>query len=602
MESEIIRGEDMKQTKKKNNGLLASYLKKHRKKLILSSLFSVLNKVFDLAPPFLISASVDVAVRKGDSFVASIGITNVTDQFIVLGCVTFFIWIMESLFEYLYKIYWQNLAQTVQHDLRKKTYEHIQTLELAFFEDRQTGGIMSVLNNDINQLERFLNDGISEIIKISVTVIVISLSFFLFSPQLAWMAMVPIPPLILFSIRYQNFLKPKYLAVREKVGILNGILSNNLTGITTIKSYVTEKYESGRVDEVSGDYRKANRDAIACSAGFVPLIRMIIVVGFALILVFGGLRTLAGKLEIAAYSAMVFLTQRLLWPLTGLGSTLDLLQRSMASLRRIQDMLSRKPGITGGSRKLDLKGVKGEIRFDDVHFSYKDRETIFSGFSIAVNAGHTIAFVGSTGSGKSTIVKLLLRFYDTDKGRITLDGIDIRELDLHDLRRAIGLVKQDTFIIDGTVRENIAYGRPDISDHRIISAARTAEIHDFISGLPDGYDTLVGERGQKLSGGQRQRISIARAVLKDPPILVLDEATSSVDNETEAAIQRSLEKLIKGRTTIIIAHRLSTVRNVDHIYVIGNKGIIEEGSHDRLIRHKGLYASLWNVQTGNKTK
>ncbi len=418
----------MKQTKEKNNGLPASYQKKHTKKLILSSLFSVLNKVFDLAPPFLISASVDVAVRKGDSFVASIGITNVTDQFIVLGCVTFFIWIMESLFEYLYKIYWQNLAQTVQHDLRIKTYEHIRTLELAFFEDSQTGGIMSVLNNDINQLERFLNDGISEIIKISVTVIVISASFFLFSPQLAWMAMVSIAPLILFSIRCQNFLKPKYLAVREKVGILNGILSNNLTGITTIKSYVTEKYESGRVEKVSGDYRKANRKAIACSAGFVPLIRMIIVVGLA-------------------------------------------------------PMLKAKSGLT-----------------------------------------------------------------------------------------------------------------------MFIFPTKTAGIHDFISGLPDGYDTLVGERGQKLSGGQRQRISIVRAVLKDPPILVLDEATSSVDSETEAAIQRSLEKLIKGRTTIIIAHHLSTVRNADHIYVIGNRGIIEEGSHDKLIRHKGLYASLWNVQTGMKNK
>ncbi|MBN1697960.1 MAG: ABC transporter ATP-binding protein [Spirochaetales bacterium] len=589
---------------KDTNGTKTGPLKKHiiasRGKVLLASLFSVLNKLFDLAPPFLIGAAVDIAVRRSGSFLGAMGIRDAVTQFIILGVATLVIWIMESIFEYLYKITWQNLAQHIQHALRKETYDHIQTLEMAFFEDNKTGGIMAILNNDINQLERFLNSGINDIIQVTVTVTVISSAFFFLSPQIAWMAMLPVPFLIFFSINYQNFLKPKYRDVREKVGILNGILSNNLTGMATIKSYVAESYESERVVAISKEYMKSNRHAIAFSAGFVPLIRMIIVIGFFLMLVFGGLRTLSGNLEIAAYSAMVFLTQRLLWPLTRLGDTLDLFQRSMASASRIQSLLVRESGIRGGTRRLETDDVKGGIHFHHVGFSYKNREPIFSDFTVEVRPGRNIAFVGITGAGKSTIVKLLLRFYDPDEGKIALDGIDIADLDIGDLRRAIGLVKQDTFIIDGTIFENIAYARPETPMEAVIEAARIAEIHEFIANLPDAYDTLVGERGQKLSGGQRQRIAIARAVLKNPPILVLDEATSSVDNETEAAIQRSLEKIIRGRTTIIIAHRLSTIRNANRIYVIGDGSITEAGTHEELLGRGGLYANLWNVQTGKR--
>lgn len=586
---------------KNKPGPLLKELYHHKVRVLLASLCSILNKLFDLAPPFLIGAAVDIAVRRGNSFLGALGIHDAVIQYVILGIATFVIWVMESLFEYLYKINWQNLAQVVQHDLRKEAYEHIQTLEMAYFEDRQTGGIMSILNNDINQLERFLYNGINEIIQVAVTVIIISSAFLFISPHIAWMAMLPIPFLILFSIKYQNFLKPKYQHVREKVGILNGILSNNLTGIATIKSYVAEKYESERINVISKEYMQANEEAIAYSAGFVPLIRMIIVIGFTLMLVFGGLRTLAGNLEVAAYSVMVFLTQRLLWPLTGLGNTLDLFQRSMASARRIQSLIDRETKIFGGKKRHFVHDVKGEIQFQGVYFSYENRETIFTDFNTIVHHGQSIAFVGTTGAGKSTIVKLLLRFYDPDKGIITLDGINIKNLDIKDLRRAIGLVKQDTFIIDGTVRENIAYSTPDTPMERIIEAAQIAEIHDFVMDLPRKYETLVGERGQKLSGGQRQRIAIARAVLKDPPILILDEATSSVDNETEAAIQRSLEKIIKGRTTIIIAHRLSTVRNADRIFVIGQGGIMEQGTHDELVSNHGLYSTLWKVQTGKRS-
>jgi len=577
---------------------LLQYMRPHRTTVLLATLFSILNKLFDLAPPFLISAAVDIAVRGEDSIFGLLS-SDLKTQFLYLGILTFIIWGCESLFEYIYKIYWRNLAQTVEHELRMDTYKNLQSLELEYFEARQTGGLMSVLNDDVNQLERFLDISANDLIQVTVTAITISIAFFLLSPQVAWMAMVPMPFILAFSILFQKRLEPKYRLVREKVGILNGNLSNNLTGIATIKSYTTEKFEEERISFSSNEYRERNRDAIKFSSAFSPLIRMIIVVGFTMMLIFGGFLTINGDLEVAAYSAMIFLTQRLLWPLTRMGETLDQYQRAMASTRRIMDLLETESKIKSGGTRLPLDQVKGSIAFKDVNFSYKERESVFSNFSVNIESGQTVAFVGSTGSGKTTIVKLLLRLYDPNEGALYLDGIDLKELNMHDLRKGIGLVSQDTFLIDGTVKENIAYGKNDASMNSIIKAAKVAEVHDFIVNiLPDGYETLVGERGQRLSGGQRQRISIARAVLKDPPILVLDEATSSVDNETEAAIQRSLEKIILDRTTILIAHRLSTIRNADKIYVIENGKIIEQGTHEELVKSNKLYTNLWNVQTG----
>ncbi len=577
---------------------LLQYMRPHRRTVLLATLFSILNKLFDLAPPFLISAAVDIAVR-GENSIFAIFSQDIRTQFLYLGIVTFIIWGCESLFEYVYKIYWRNLAQTVEHELRMDAYKNLQTLELEYFEARQTGGLMSILNDDVNQLERFLDISANDLIQITVTAITISLAFFLLSPQVAWLAMIPMPFILAFSILFQKRLEPKYQVVREKVGILSGNLSNNLTGIATIKSYTTEKFEEERISLSSNDYRESNREAIKYSSAFSPLIRMIIVVGFTLMLIFGGFLTINGELEVAAYSAMIFLTQRLLWPLTRMGETLDQYQRAMASTRRIMELLETETKIKSGSVNLPLEKIKGSITFKDVSFSYHKRESVFSNFSVNIDSGQTIAFVGSTGSGKTTIVKLLLRLYDPNSGGLYLDGINLKDLNIQDLRRGIGLVSQDTFLIDGTVKENIAYGKTNPSMDSIIEAAKVAEVHDFIiNTLPDGYDTLVGERGQRLSGGQRQRISIARAVLKDPPILVLDEATSSVDNETEAAIQRSLEKIILDRTTILIAHRLSTIRNADKIYVIENGEIIEQGTHEELVKANKLYTNLWNVQTG----
>jgi ATP-binding cassette subfamily B protein len=545
--------------------------------------------------------AIDVVVSQEDSFLAQTGITSVVAQLWVLAILTLLVWGMESAFQYAYQVLWRNLAQTLQHELRVEAYSHVQELEMAYFEDRSTGGLMSILNDDINQLERFLDVGANDIIQVVTTVIVIGAMFFVLAPEVAWMAFLPMPFILWGSIRFQRRIAPLYMAVREHVGILNGQLSNNLGGIATIKSFTAETHEQARISQLSDDYRVSNREAISLSSAFVPLIRMIIVLGFIATLVFGGVLVIRGDLSVGAYSTLVFMTQRLLWPLTRLGQTIDLYQRAMASTTRVLDLLDTESTIQDGTRKLPVDRVQGHVSFEDVSFEYGGHNLpVLHHLSLQVAAGETVALVGPTGSGKTTLVKLLLRFYDIRAGVIRLDGQDIRDLRLVDLRRAIGFVSQDVFLFHGTVRENIAYGSFDASLNEIVGAAKTAEAHAFITELPQGYDTVVGERGQKLSGGQRQRISIARAVLKDPPVLILDEATSSVDNETEAAIQRSMERIIVGRTTIVIAHRLSTVRNADRIFVLERGVLRERGRHEELVIGDGIYASLWRVQTGER--
>ena len=570
----------------------------HRREVVVASVFSVLNKLFDLAPPLLIGVAVDTVVEKQGSWLADLGVEDVRSQLLVLAAATAVIWILESIFEYLFQLGWRNLAQTVQHELRMDAYSHVQGLEQAYFEDRSTGGLLSILNDDVNQLERFLDRGANEILQVLTTVLIISGAFFVVAPDIALFAMAPIPVILWGTMRFQRLLEPHYDAVRSQVGVLNSSLANNLSGIATIKAFTAEHREIARIGADSAVYRERNRSAIRLSSLFVPLIRMAILAGFLFILVLGGMRTLEGDLAVGVYSVGIFIVQRLLWPLTRLGETFDLYQRAMASTRRILDLLAVQPTITDGPRRLS-RPVTGAVSFEGVRFSYASGGEVLTGLDLDIPAGSTTAIVGATGAGKSTIVKLLLRLYDPQHGAIRVDGVDIRDLALADLRGIFGLVSQDVFLFHGTVRDNIAYGAPDATDAQIAEAAKLAEAHDFITALPLGYDTVVGERGQKLSGGQRQRVCLARAIVADPVVLVLDEATSAVDNETEAAIQRSLAHLAHGRTTLVIAHRLSTVRHADRIHVLQEGRVVEAGTHEELIEHGGLYAALWRVQTGD---
>ena len=577
---------------------LLAHVRGHRGRVRLGVGFSVLNKLFDLAPPLLIGAAVSIVVDKEESWVASLGVADPWRQFLVLAAITVLIWVLESLFEYLQKIVWRNLAQTVQHDVRLDAYRHVQGLELGFFEDQDSGELMSVLNDDVNQLERFLDGGANSLIQLSTTVLAVGAIFFWVSPSVAWVAFLPMPLIVWGSIHYQRRLQARYVDVRSQVGALNADLAGNLGGIATIKSYAREEAEAKRIDAQSERYRGANRRAITLSSAFSPLIRMFILAGFTATLLVGGRLALDGDLDEAAFAILVFMTQRLLWPLTALGETLDLYQRAMASVRRIFALLDRPSSITSGPRALPVSDVDGAMSLRAIDFAYRGHAPLFEGLSLEFPARETTAIVGATGSGKSSITKLLLRFYDPDSGVVTLDGVDVRELGLADLRRAIGLVSQDVFLFHGTIAENIAYARPEASLEDIRAAARAAEIDDWVESLPLGYETVVGERGQKLSGGQRQRVSIARAVMKDPPVLILDEATSAVDNETEAAIQRSMERIARDRTTIVIAHRLSTIRNADRILVLDAGEVVEQGRHEDLVARGGLYAQLWSVQTG----
>jgi ATP-binding cassette, subfamily B, bacterial len=593
------------------------YARGHRRTVVAAMTFSVLNKLADVMPELLIGAAVDVVVRADDSIVATVfGVDDRFDQLLVLAALNVGVWVVESITDFVAQLLWRNLAQTIEHEARMDAYRHVQRLELAWFEDQSTGGLLSILNDDVNQLERFLDVGANELVRTAVNVVFVGIVFFVAEPILGVVAFVPIPLIVWASVRYQRRLEPRYTEVRQAAGDLGALLANNVSGIATIRSFTAEDREADRVEAASGAYREANRRAIRLSSAFVPLIRMAILAAFTVTLIVGGQAALDGTLEVGVFSVLVYMTQRLLWPLTRLGETFDLYQRAMASTRRILDLLAVDPTIVDGRRALPAR-LRGEVRFEGVRFAYGTAEagavldgdgpegggpgparTVLDGFDLVVPAGETHAIVGSTGAGKSTVVKLLLRLYDADGGRITADGVDVTDVPLRELRRAIGYVGQDVFLFQGTVRDNLAYGRPDAPDDELVRAARLAEAHDFIGELPDDYDTVVGERGQKLSGGQRQRLSIARAILKDPPVLVLDEATSAVDNETEAAIQRSLELVGRDRTVIVIAHRLSTVRHADRIHVLEAGRVVESGTHDELLDERGLYAALWRIQTG----
>jgi ATP-binding cassette subfamily B protein len=575
---------------------LLGFARPYRRDAALGTTFSVLNKVFDVLPELLIGVAVDVVVNRKASFLATrLDIVEPVQQLYLLVALTVGVWVCESLFEYLYALRWRGLAQDLQHELRNAAYAHLQALPPDTIARERSGRLMALLNEDVNQIERFLNTGANDLIQVFMSSLLVGAVFFAMTSSLAVLALLPVPLILFGAFWFQRRLYPRYAAAREAAATVSARLNNNLAGMATIQAYTAEAFEAAHVRAASDAFRARNADAIRVSAAITPVIRMAVLAGFVATLLYGGLLTLRGELGVGSYSALVYLTQRLLWPLTRLADMTDLYQRAMASATRVMDLLEAPLPRRG--EVVPERRAQAALDFERVSFAYEGRPAL-SGVSLSVQPGQTVALVGGTGGGKSTLLRLLLRFIDPLEGRIYFDGVDIATLDPAALRRRIGYVAQDAFLTDGTIAENIAYGEGAPDRAAVEAAARAAEAHAFISALPAGYDSAVGERGAQLSGGQRQRIALARALYREPSLLVLDEATSAVDNETEAAIQRSLARIAHTRSTLVVAHRLSTVRHADTIHVLEGGRLVESGTHEQLLARDGPYAALWRLQTG----
>ncbi|AUG48486.1 multidrug ABC transporter ATP-binding protein [Haloarcula taiwanensis] len=571
---------------------------------------SIVARMLDLLPPILLALAIDAIFLQETEY----GLFLVPDAWIPSGQGPQ-LWLtagiiaasfgLGAVFHWSRNWGWNKFAQHVQHAVRTDTYETMQRLNMDFFADKQTGEMMSVLSNDVNRLEKFLNDGLNSASRMIIMVVGIATYLFYMNWQLALVALLPVPLIAVFTKRFIETIQPKYAEVRSTVGKLNSRLENNLSGIQIIKTANTEPYEADRVEDSSEDYLDANWDAIETRITFFPGLRLVSGLGFVVTFVVGGLMVtgqapgpLTAPLSRGQFVAFIIYTQRFVWPMAQFGQIINMYQRAYASAERVFGLMDTPGRLEEAEDAPPLAVTDGRVEYDDVTFGYDSDDPVLSDVSFEAEGGETVALVGPTGAGKSTVLKLLLRMYDVDEGAVRIDGQNVQDVQIQSIRRAIGYVSQETFLFYGTVRENIAYGSFDATDEEIVAAAEAAEADQFVRNLPDGYDTMVGERGVKLSGGQRQRIAIARAMLKDPEILILDEATSDVDTETEMLIQRSLDDLTADRTTFAIAHRLSTVKDADTILVVEDGRIVERGSHDELLAADGLYANLWAVQAG----
>ncbi|MFB6242247.1 MAG: ABC transporter ATP-binding protein [Candidatus Nanosalina sp.] len=526
-------------------------------------------------------------------------------QFQLIVSLIIMAYLAEGAFNWLRGYGLNAFAQQVQHDVRVDAYDAMQRLNMDFFENNSSGELMSVLNNDVNNLEEFLSGGLMVLFRIVFIILGISVILFSINWQMALVSLVAAPMIAAFTYRFVKTVQPIYSDVRESVGKLNSLLENNLGGIKMIKASTMEEFEREEVKKLSKQYYDTNWRAIKTRIKFFPGMRILAGTSFILTFLVGGYWVLTGKaplmlsgmLSVGEFVTFMLLTQEFIWPMANFGDFVNMYQEAYASAERILGLMHESSREEPDEEKPDLVVEDGRIEYDSVTFGYGE-EDVLTDVSFTVEPEETLALAGRTGAGKSTVVKLLLRFYDIDEGEIRIDGSNIEDVSIKSLRSSIGYVSQENILFPESVAENIAYATPDATRDEIEEVARKAQAHEFIKDLEDGYDTEVGEDGVKLSGGQRQRIGIARAILQDPKILILDEATSDVDTETEIKIQKGIENLVENRTVLAIAHRLSTIKDADQIVVLEDGEVHERGTHRELLEEDGIYAKLWKVQSG----
>lgn len=487
------------------------------------------------------------------------------------------------------------LAFRVAFDLRNQLYDHIQQLSFSFHDDTRTGDLMARATDDVRHVQRFIGLGLTDMIDVAVLAVGAVIILFRVHVPLAAIALLPIPLLVFVTIRFGLYVRPRFKLVQEQMGVMSTAIQETTTGIRVVKAFAREPFEMDRFEEQNREYMDRRITVIRSWANNFPLMSFIIAISTVLILWFGGRMVLAGQITLGTLVAFNGYLVMLALPVRRLGFQVTLVTQAAASGERLFEILDRQSEIHEPADAMMLPPLQGSVTFDDVVFSYADR-VILKGITFTGEPNQKIALMGPTGAGKSTLVNLIPRFYDVDAGRVLVDGHDVRRVTLHSLRSQIGIVLQDSFLFSTTIRENITYGRSDATHTEVVAAAKAARAHGFIAAMPEGYDTVIGERGITLSGGQRQRVAIARALLMAPRILILDDSTSSVDTETEYLIQQALAELMRGRTTFVIAQRLLTLKNADLILVLDAGEVVQRGTHDELLAEGGLYAEIYDLQ------